>query len=135
MLVCCFVFVVDFSPFSINVLSRFHCFREARDVGARRSECASLQRVAVRGAGIRKSRAEAEERVGQVRERRVRFAHEKILMHTGDACAEASLILSDSRVNRECCWRKVDKNGLFIQFMKPQAYNYNAVPHTMLLPL
>lgn len=95
----CFVLAGDWS--------RVHSFREAHDVSARRSGRASRPCVAVRGAGIRKWRAEAEERVGQVRERvgpecGVRVAHEEILMHTGDASPKAGLILTD-RVNGEYC--------------------------------
>lgn len=47
-------------------------------------------------------------------ERRVCVAHEKILMHTGDAGPETGLILSDSRVNGGYCNKKVIKiKGLY----------------------
>lgn len=111
-LVCCFVFAGDFSPFPFSVLRRVHCFRDAHhDVSARRRGRARIQGVAVRGAGIRNLRAEAKERVIQVRERvrpepRVRVAHEKILLHTCYASPETGLILSNSRVNGEYCGRK-----------------------------
>lgn len=87
------------------VVRRFRC-----GVRARRGGRASREAVAVRGAGIRKPRAEAEERVRQMRERvrperRVRVAHEEILMHTGDARPKASLVLGDRRVYSEYCER------------------------------